>query len=185
MTNKLAQISIAALLLLGVSYGVASAQQAPAVTQNDQVAYNDVGPDGTQDGNFDMRRGRHHGHRGGGHQGQMGRMIDGNGDGVISDSEAAFLADGAFMHMDQDQNGSLSETEFSAGPRGHRGWFNWGSAESAAVVKVRQEKFARLDTDKNGGISKAEFFADAKMQLATADADKDGKVTAWEFLAAN
>ena len=71
-------------------------------------------------------------------------------------------------------------------PERKGGWFNWGnSAEAAAVLKVRTDKFAALDTDKNASVSKAEFFVDAKAKLAAADTDKDGKVTPWEFRAQN
>lgn len=124
--------------------------------------------------------GRHGGHR-------MMRIIDANADGVINDDEAASLADFAFMRMDRDRDGAVSEAEFSErrGPGRHGGgWFRWLSKdETEAVLKVRKDKFAALDADKNGNLSKTEFFAEARAKLAAADADKDGKVTPWEFRA--
>jgi EF hand len=175
MTHTLAKISLATALILGTSFGLASAQQTGS-QPNVQIADNSDG----QDDGFGDHGGRHGGHRGGHH---MQRMIDTNNDGVIGEDEAASLADGAFNHMDQDQSGTLSEAEYSAGPRGHRGWFSWNSAETAAVLKVRKDKFVSLDTDKNATLSKAEFFAGAKSQLAAADTNKDGKVSPWEFRA--
>jgi len=114
-------------------------------------------------------------------------LVDVNGDGVISDDEASILADRAFMRLDRDRDGSLSEEEFTSrpGPRGRMGWMGWGGKEEAeAVLKVRKDKFVALDADKNGSLTKLEFFAEAKTRLAEADADKDGKVTPWEFRAA-
>jgi hypothetical protein len=87
------------------------------------------------------------------------------------------------MRLDQDRSGKVTETEFVAGPRGKRGWFNWSSEETAAVQKVRKDKFTALDTNKDASLEKTEFFADAKAKLAAADTDKDGKVTPWEFRA--
>ncbi len=149
-----------------------------------------MGPDGEGWGRHGGRHGgKHagmggHGRHGGG---RMMRVIDANADGVINDDEAASLADFAFMHMDRDRDGAVSEAEFSErrGPGRHGGgWFSWlGKDEAEAVLKVRKDKFAALDADKNGSLSKTEFFADAKTKLAAADADKDGKVTPWEFRA--
>jgi hypothetical protein len=125
-----------------------------------------------------------HGRHGGG---RMMRIIDANADGVINDDEAASLADFAFMRMDRDRDGVLSETEFTEarGPgRRDGGWFRWLAKDEAdAVLKLRKDKFTTLDADKNGKLSKTEFFADAKAKLVAADTDKDGKVTPWEFRA--
>jgi EF hand len=167
--------TLAAILLTGAA--TQSFAQSNSDSQDTQLA------DNRGDGN-----GRHHGgdrDGGRGHHGGM-RMIDLNGDGIISEDEAANLVDAAFQHMDADGDGTLTEAEFTAGPRGHHGgWFNWSTAESAAVTKVRKDKFTAMDTDKNASISKAEFFADAKTRLAAADTDKDGKVTVWEFRSQN
>jgi EF-hand domain pair/EF hand len=170
------KLSIAAALMLTAAFGVAQAQQA-----------NDAPPQGMQDdgGPRGDGGGRHHGKHGG-HEGRGGkgmRIIDANNDGMIGEDEAAALADGAFMHMDQDRDGKVSEAEFLAGPGGHKGWFNWNSDETAAVQKVRTDKFAVLDVNKDKSLDKSEFFADAKAKLAAADTDKDGKVTPWEFRA--
>lgn len=135
-----------------------------------------------------MRMGKHGGHHGKGHRGsRMMRMIDANNDGVISDDEAAAMAERAFMRLDRDADGNVTEAEFIDPPgRGRRFWSSWfGDEEKAAVQGVRKEKFATLDADKNNSLSKAEFFVEAKSRLAAADADKDGKVTPWEFRAAN
>jgi Ca2+-binding EF-hand superfamily protein len=105
-------------------------------------------------------------------------------DGVISDEEAAMVAEHIFARIDEDRNETLSEAEFTTPPRrGMRGWLGLGSNEAQAVIDVRKAKFATLDADKNAGVSKAEFFAAAKARLAATDTDKDGKVTTWEFRA--
>jgi EF-hand domain pair/EF hand len=176
--NNFQKLSLAAALMFTSACGVAHAQQA-----NDAPP-----PPGMQDdGGRDQGDGggRHHGKHGDreGHGGKGMRIIDANGDGVIGDDEAAALADGAFMHMDQDRDGKVSEAEFVSGPGGRKGWFNWSSDETAAVQKVRTDKFVAIDANKDKSLDKAEFFADAKSKLAAADTDKDGKVSPWEFRA--
>ena len=47
------------------------------------------------------------------------RLIDINADGIINDDEAAALADGQFMRMDQNRDGSLTEVEFTNHPDDH------------------------------------------------------------------
>jgi Ca2+-binding EF-hand superfamily protein len=175
---------------------VAQAQQAndpPPAPGTECVA--GVGPgcdDDMRDGRMaDRGEGRHGGrHEGRGHGGRHGgpgmRMIDANADGAIGDDEAAAMADHAFNRMDDDRDGKVTEAEFAQGPRGKRGgWFNWSQAETDAVMKVRKDKFASLDANKDASLDKTEFFADAKARLTAADTDKDGKVTPWEFRAAN
>jgi EF hand len=168
--NAFAKFSLAAALMFSASLGVAVAQEAAGAP-----------PPGMEDAG----RGKNHG--GKHHGGKDGmRIIDANSDGVISDDEAASMAERGFMRMDRNGDGKVTEAEFTSGPRGKRGgWFNWGMEEKAAVEKVRKEKFATLDANKDASLDKTEFFVDAKAKLAAADTDKDGKVTPWEFRAKN
>jgi EF hand len=194
--NSLAKLSLVSALMLTAAFGVAQAQQAndpPPAPGTECVA--GVGPgcdDDMRDGRMaDRGEGRHGGrHEGRGHGGRHGgpgmRMIDANADGAIGDDEAAAMADHVFNRMDDDRDGKVTEAEFAQGPRGKRGgWFNWSQAETDAVMKVRKDKFASLDANKDASLDKTEFFADAKARLTAADTDKDGKVTPWEFRAAN
>ncbi len=170
------------LLVAGVSLFAATAAQAQQAPEA-----NDAPDEMMQDADYGrgdgQRGGRHHGREGrGGRGGHRMQMIDVNGDGVIGDDEAASLAERMFVRFDRDGDGNITETEFTTPPR--RGWHAWfGSEESEAVIKVRKDKFAALDTNKNTGVDKVEFLADAKAKLASADTDKDGKVTPWEFRA--
>ncbi len=175
--------SIAALLV-GAA-GPTMAQTADPQEQT-QVAEGGDGM-GHGDGHGDGKghRGGKHGRHGDDHGGRGMRIIDANGDGVIGDEEAAAIADRMFSRIDADNDGALTETEFTTVRKGHRGWFNWSAAETDAVVKVRKEKFAALDADKDSKVTKAEFFADAKSRFAALDTDKDGKVSPWEFRAQN
>jgi EF hand len=160
--NTFVKLSMASALMLSAACGVVAAQDN---AQRDED-----------------RGGEHHGgrHHGGKHGMQM---IDTNADGVIGEDEAAGLADRVFLRMDENSDGKVSETEFIAGPRHHRGWFNWSGDETAAVEKMRKDKFASLDVNKDANLDKIEFFTDAKAKLVAADLDKDGKVTPWEFRA--
>jgi Ca2+-binding EF-hand superfamily protein len=164
--KTLIQIFVATAVMLGAAFGVAHAQQAPSQDMTERAEHG----------------GKHHG--GHGKRGERGmRIIDANGDGVISADEAASMADFAFYRLDDDRDGALTEAEFIGGPRGPRGWFGWNSEERSAVEKVRKDKFASLDLNKDAKLDKTEFFNEAKAKLAEADADKDGKVTPWEFRA--
>jgi EF hand len=179
--NNLTKLSIASALMLSAAFGVSQAQQAndaPPAPGVEQVDSDDMGQ---RDGRHGEGRGKHGGH--GRHGGRGMQMIDANNDGVVGADEAASMAEFAFHRMDDDRDGKVTEAEFTAGPRGHNGWFNWNSDEKAAVEKVRKDKFAILDANKDAGLDKAEFFADAQAKLAAADTDKDGKVTPWEFRA--
>jgi len=190
-------------LLLGSSFVVAAAPAfAQTADSNPPVQSSDTaeGSDDQGEGWGWGRRhkgghggGKHDGRHGGGHDGQHrgsrgGPMmiIDANADGVIGADEAASLAEGMFMRHDRNRDEVLDEAEF-IGPMGHgggwRGWWGTGSAEAEAVQKVRKDKFTSFDADKSGTLSKAEIFAEMQQKLASADADRDGKVTPWEFRA--
>ena len=166
------KLTLASALMLGAAIGVSHAQSA-GDTPADAAVEEMAGPSGHHKGGHRKGRGHHKMH-----------IVDVNADGVIGDDEAAALAEQHFMRLDRDRDGQISEAEFTTPPHG-RGWFNWGGEETAAVVKVRKDKFAVLDADKNGNITKVEFFADAKLRLASADTDKDGKVSPWEFRLSN
>jgi hypothetical protein len=115
--------------------------------------------------------------------GFMGRMavIDGNGDGVISDDEAAAQVAAVFAAMDADDDGQLTEEEYMAVRMGPQ--WGWNESRQKAMQERKKARFAEMDADKNGTVSQAEFFAAGKARFAAADADKDGKVTPWEFRA--
>jgi hypothetical protein len=192
--NSLAKLSLASAFMLAAAFGVAQAQQAPNAPPPGAECVDGQGPgcdDDMRDGRIaDRGEGRHGGrHEGRGHGGRHGdpgmRIIDANNDGVISEDEAASLAERFYMRMDRDRDGKVTEAEFTAFPRAKRGWFNWSQAETDAVMKVRKDRFAALDANKDTTLDKTEFFADAKAKLTAADTDKDGKVTPWEFRAAN
>jgi Ca2+-binding EF-hand superfamily protein len=118
-----------------------------------------------------------------GNPGFMGRMatIDNDGDGMISDDEAAAQVEAVFLAMDSDDDGELTEEEYMAvrmGPGEGR-----NPARKAQMQERKKARFTEMDTDKNGKVSKAEFIAGGKARFEAADTDKDGKVTPWEFRA--
>jgi hypothetical protein len=181
-TSKLAVVGLLLASTMGYAYAQTAEQTAPDTNQEEQMMA-DRG-----EGHGGRHYGRHGDHHGGKRGGRMMQIMDANSDGVIGEDEAAAMADHMFMRLDRNEDGSVDKTEFTT--RGHRrggvrGWFGFGSDEAAAVQKVREDKFAVLDADKNGMLTKVEFFAEAKAKLGAADADKDGKVSPWEFRAAN
>jgi len=121
--------------------------------------------------------------QGRGHGYMMQRMsaIDANGDGMISDDEAAAQVEAVFLAMDADEDGELTLEEFMAVRMGP------GEGRNAERQKMMQERkkarYTEMDTDKNGKVSKAEFIGHGKARFEAADTDKDGKVTPWEFRA--
>jgi hypothetical protein len=179
--NTTLKLALVAFLLVGTA-GLASAQTAeqPPAPDSEMMMADRGDGDGHRGG---WHRGKGHGERGG----RMMRMIDANGDGTISEDEAAAMADRMYTRLDQNNDGFLDKSEFAMPHRhgGIRAWFGFGADELAAVQKVREDKFVALDADKDGKLTKAEFFAEAKGRLAAADTDKDGKVSPWEFRAAN
>ncbi len=159
--NNLAKLSIASALMLSAAFGVATAQQADDAQLAPGIEQVDGDNMGHRGGRHGEGRGKHGG-RGGKHGMQM---IDANNDGVVGADEAASMAEFAFHRMDDNRDGKLTEAEFIAGPRGHKGWFNWNSDEKAAVEKVRKDKFASLDTNKDAGLDKARILRRRTSQI--------------------
>ncbi|MFO1034942.1 MAG: EF-hand domain-containing protein, partial [Hyphomicrobiales bacterium] len=94
---------------------------------------------------------------------------------------AASRVEGVFMAMDADNSGDITEAEFMEvrmGPGEGR------NPERMAMMQERKkERFAEMDADKDGKVSKEQFLAAGKARFAAADTDKDGKVSPWEFRA--
>lgn len=108
-------------------------------------------------------------------------IVDANDDGRIGDDEAAAQREAVFAAMDADDSGELTEAEYMAVRMGP------GDGRDEDRRKAREEakraRFAPMDTDKSATVSKAEFMTAGRIRFETADADKDGVVTPWEFRA--
>lgn len=192
--KMIAKCAVSTALLLSLASTLAYAQQAntQAKTQapdQQTAAACDGGNDGQQncmDDNGGRRHGKGHGRHGegrGGHRGHGMMIIDANSDGFIGPDEAASLADGMFMRLDQNRDNVLDETEATAGP-GNHGWRAWfGSAAPADVTAKLKTAFTERDTDKDGKVSKVEFMNFAQAKYASLDTAKDGKVSPWAFRA--
>lgn len=113
----------------------------------------------------------------------MGRfgVMDTNDDGVIGDDEAAAQVELVYTAMDTDEDGDLTEEEYMAVRMGPGSGLN---AERQKVMQDRKKaRFTEMDADKSGKVSKVEFIAAGKARFMAADTDKDGKVTPWEMRA--
>jgi hypothetical protein len=105
--------------------------------------------------------------------------IDENEDGIITAEEAASAVDQVFTAMDADDDGALTKEEYLAVRMGPGE--GWNPERQAARQAAKEARFGEMDNDKNGSVSKAEFIDGGKAHFEAADADKDGKVTPWEF----
>jgi EF hand len=112
---------------------------------------------------------------------RMMRIIDTNSDGVIGDDEAASRVEGVFYAMDADSSGDVTEAEFMAVRMGRGEGRN--PERMAQMQERKKARFPEMDANKDGKVSKEEFLAAGKARFAAADTDKDGKVTPWEFRA--
>lgn len=107
------------------------------------------------------------------------RVIDVDGDGVVSDAEAAANHEEAFVAMDVDEDGDLTEAEYLAASFGP-GPMGWGPRH-AQVQERKQAAFAEMDADGSGAVSQREWMTLGEQRFAAADQDNDGAVTVWEF----
>lgn len=105
--------------------------------------------------------------------------IDANEDGAISAKEAASAVDQVFTAMDSDDDSALTKAEYLAVRMGQGG--GWNPERQAARQAAKEARFGEMDLDGSGSVSKAEFIDGGKVHFEAADANKDGKVTPWEF----
>jgi len=94
------------------------------------------------------------------------KAADTNGDGMLSQSEAAALPHLAkhFAEIDADHNGQVTADELHAFMQARRGQF-------------AKKAFATLDANGDGKVSRDEFLAQAAARFDRMDANKDGALT--------
>lgn len=119
------------------------------------------------------------GRGGGGFRGddRLATTLDANGNHVISDETVASMADRAFQRQDQNRDDALTLDEYTFKPSR---WFNSVTPTTAQIDSIKK-RFAETDTDKSNLVSKLEFMTAEHARYLAADADKDGKISAWEF----
>jgi hypothetical protein len=108
----------------------------------------------------------------------MGQLIDSNGDGIISDDEAATRHEEMFATFDFNDDGQVTLDEYMSMQMG-AGMGVWYEQRQAEKIK----RFETLDSDSDGILSQAEFMESGQQSFADSDRDGDGQVTVWEFRA--
>lgn len=82
------------------------------------------------------------------------QVMDTNKDGVVSKAEYLAFMDLAFDALDENNNGSLTATDFD--------------------VLLTPEEFAQMDTNRDGSVSRAEFDAQTAKDFDAADKSGTG-----------
>lgn len=85
----------------------------------------------------------------------------------------------AFESVDVDGNGMLTPEEFLRADVLRR-----TLAAAGGIDARRQAIFERVDSNHDGGLSLQEFMAAGTQDFRNSDADRDGKITIWEFYGA-
>lgn len=109
------------------------------------------------------------------------RIVDENGDGVISDDEAAARYEEDFAAMDVDRDSMLSNDEYMAARMAAGAGEVFYGPYNQQVQDRQRGRFQTLDADADGKVSQSEFMIGSRERFQGSDLDKDGKVTAWEF----
>ena len=107
------------------------------------------------------------------------RSIDEDGDGLISDDEAAANVESVYYAIDADDDGFLTLDEFMAVRMGPQRGYN--PARRQAREAAKRDRFEVMDGDGDGKVSKAGFLEAGRKRFVSADTDGDGRVTPWEF----
>jgi hypothetical protein len=114
-------------------------------------------------------------------QAVMARTVDENGDGVISDDEAAARYEELFATIDADGDGMLTNHEYMAVRRGAAAEEVFYGPRNQQMHERKRNRFQTMDANGDGKVSQSEFMVGCRERFQASDLDKDGKVTAWEF----
>jgi len=109
------------------------------------------------------------------------RIVDENGDGVISDDEAAARYEEVFAAMDADRDGMLTNDEYMAVRMVAGAGEVFYGPHNQQVEERKRGRYQTMDTNGDGKLSQSEFMVGCRERFQGSDLDKDGKVTAWEF----
>ncbi|MBI3903533.1 MAG: EF-hand domain-containing protein [Nitrosomonadales bacterium] len=115
----------------------------------------------------------------------MFRIMDSNGDGMISKSEFRAFHDKRFKEMDANHDGKLSQEELQRDHASHMGNAN-GTTSGGSMgpgTTHLDERFNAADVNHDGGLDREEAknMPMLSMYFDEVDTNKDGKVTRQEY----
>ena len=119
------------------------------------------------------------------------KMMDANGDGMISASEHAAAVTKMFGEMDTNGDGNVTAAEMDARHDMHdmkksakaKGPMTSNDAAMDRHEMSSAEKIAKMDTNGDGMLSAAEHDAGAKAMFSEMDADGNGSLSRQEMMA--
>ena len=110
------------------------------------------------------------------------RSADRNGNGELTRSEVSHFQVGVFLGMDADEDGAVSEDEFTSYDFGESGLAHERGRRDA-VREVARAYFAEIDLNDDDRIGVGEQVLSFQADYAATDADGDNKLSPEEFAA--
>lgn len=96
--------------------------------------------------------------------GKLFERADANGDGRVTQAEAAILRDAHFQRMDSNGDGAVTLPELQ-------------ETAKRRVPERAAKRFERMDGNGDGAVTRAEFEAGADRRFSRMDANGDGAIT--------